>query len=225
MAVRGAVRPTRARRSGTGWRLTETAACWCSMTRKILICCGRSFRSGGAARVLITAAREPVAELGTHYPGGRVQRRGGAGLAGRADRPGRRSRCLGGGRRARASAAGGWIRPRGDRRAAPGVRGVPGRSCGRCRPGVPGPARRSSRTRRAWRRRCCCPWRSSGPPIRPGVCTGVMEIMAVLSPAAVRRDLLRAAGDRRARWPADGRRVAAVRGGPGAGAAGRPGHC
>ena len=27
-----------------GWRLTGAVACWCSMTRRILVCCGRSFR-------------------------------------------------------------------------------------------------------------------------------------------------------------------------------------
>jgi hypothetical protein len=36
-----------------------------------------------------------------------------------------------------------------------------------------------------------------------GVCAGVMEVMAVLSPAVVRRDLLRAAGQA-ALWPAAG---------------------
>ena len=33
-----------ARRCGTGWRQTGTVACWCSMTRQILMCCGRLFR-------------------------------------------------------------------------------------------------------------------------------------------------------------------------------------
>ena len=41
-----------------------------------------------------------------------------------------------------------------------------------------------------------------------GVCTGVMEIMAMLSPAAVRRDLLRAAGQA-GTLLGGGRRVAA----------------
>ena len=43
---------------------------------------------GGAARVLITSTRQSVANLGTSVPGGRVQRRRGAGVPGRADRPG-----------------------------------------------------------------------------------------------------------------------------------------
>ena len=40
----GRARPMRAGQSGTGWRRTGTAACWCSMTRRILMCCGRLFR-------------------------------------------------------------------------------------------------------------------------------------------------------------------------------------
>ena len=34
----------RGTRSGAGWRLTGAVACWCSMTRRTLVCCGRSFR-------------------------------------------------------------------------------------------------------------------------------------------------------------------------------------
>ena len=45
--VPGRTRPTRARRSGTGWRLTGAFACWCSMTSRILVCCGRSYRPPG----------------------------------------------------------------------------------------------------------------------------------------------------------------------------------
>ena len=59
---------------------------------------------------------------------------------------------------------------------------------------VRGRTGRSSRTRRAWRKRCCCPCRQPRAADPVGVCTGVMEFMAMLSPAAVRRDLLRAAG-------------------------------
>ena len=40
----GRARLTRAGRSGTGWRLTGAVACWCSMTRRTSVCCGRSFR-------------------------------------------------------------------------------------------------------------------------------------------------------------------------------------
>ena len=35
--VPGRTRPTRARRSGIGWRLTGAFACWCSMTWRILV--------------------------------------------------------------------------------------------------------------------------------------------------------------------------------------------
>ena len=45
--------------------------------------------AGGAARVLITSTRQSAANLGQRRPGGRVQRRRGVGVPGRADRPGR----------------------------------------------------------------------------------------------------------------------------------------
>ena len=75
---------------------------------------------------------------GDRCPGRRVQRRGGTGLAGRADRPGRRSRRLGGGRRTWASSPGAGSGRGGDRRAAPGVRGVSGEAAGAVPGGLPG---------------------------------------------------------------------------------------
>ena len=46
----GRARLTRARRSGTGWRLTGVVACWFSTVWPILACCGRSFRPPGRPR-------------------------------------------------------------------------------------------------------------------------------------------------------------------------------
>ena len=62
--------------------------------------------AAGEAQVLITAAREPIGGARDTRSGRRVQRRGGTGLAGRADRLGRRGWRLGGGRRIGVSAAG-----------------------------------------------------------------------------------------------------------------------
>ena len=130
-----------------------------------------------------------------------------------------------GGRRTGAPAAGAGPGRGGDRRAAPGVRGVPGeaaRAAGR------GPGPRTGRTTES------SPYPPQGAggggvllsleaayaADRLGVCTGVMELMAMLSPAAVRRDLLRAAGQA-GTLLGRGRRVAALHGGPGPGAAER----
>ena len=67
-AVPGRRRPMRASWSGTGWRLTGAVACWCSMTRRTLRLLRPFVPAVGAARVLITGTREPVAELGTSVP-------------------------------------------------------------------------------------------------------------------------------------------------------------
>ena len=53
---------------GTGWRPTGTAACWCSMTRQILMLLRPFVPAGGAARVLITSTRQSMADLGTSVP-------------------------------------------------------------------------------------------------------------------------------------------------------------
>ena len=58
-------------------------------------------------------------------------------------------------------------------------------------------------------RRCCCPWQAVRAADRTGVCTRVMEIMAVLSAAGVRRELLYAAGQAGV-LASGGRRVAAA---------------
>ena len=62
------MRRRRAGRCGTGWKPTGTGACWCSITRPTRICCGRSSRRPGSARVIITSNQQSVAHLGAGVP-------------------------------------------------------------------------------------------------------------------------------------------------------------
>ena len=164
----------------------------------------------GAARVLITAAREPVAELGTSIPVDVFSAEEALALldgrTGLADEAG-----------ASAVAAELEHLPLALDQAAAVIAGqhlgyaAYLANCGRCRSRTTWPGRGRAGTAVPARRggRAVLLSLEAPPAADPlGVAAGVMEVMAMLSPAAVRCDLLRAAGQAGALL-GGGRRVAA----------------
>ena len=166
--------------------------------------------AAGAARVLITVAREPVAELGTRVPvdvfsaeealallDGRTGLADEAGALAVASELGYQPLALDQAAGVIAGQHVGYAAYLAKLRAQPArdylVRGEDGEE----QPSPPGLAEAMLLSLEA---------ASAADPL--GVCTGVMELMAMLSPAAVRRDLLHAAGQAGALLGAS-RRVAA----------------
>ena len=65
--------------------------------------------------------------------------------------------------------------------------------CAACRSGAAGQPKRPGSIRAGWRQRCCCRWILSGPVTRAAYVRAVMDLLAVLSAAGVRRSLVHAA--------------------------------
>ena len=166
--------------------------------------------AAGAARVLITAAREPMAELGTSVPvdvfsaeealallDGRTGLADEAGASAVAAELGHLPLALDQAAGVIAGQHLGYAAYLAKLRALPAEDYLVREEDGEEQPSPPGVAEAVLLSLEA-----------ASAADRLGVCTGVMELMAMLSPAAVRRDLLRAAGQA-GTLLGGGRRVAA----------------